>query len=75
MTIDVVFPSLRTLHRNLREIILHEAHGADKFGESNNWNCDPEVVSAVWALVHLCSSNEADDMSGLLADFISRVCS
>ncbi|XP_020270626.1 serine/threonine-protein kinase ATM [Asparagus officinalis] len=65
--------SLRALHRNLREIVFQETSVTNKYGDGHCWSCDPEVVTAVWNLVHLCNSSEADDMSGLLADFISRV--
>lgn len=38
------------------------------------WHSDPDVVSAVWILVDLCSSScVANEASSMLADFISRV--
>ncbi|XP_062191304.1 serine/threonine-protein kinase ATM isoform X2 [Phragmites australis] len=37
------------------------------------WCSDPDVVSAVWTLVDLCSSSSvANEASSVLADFISR---
>lgn len=39
----------------------------------NNWCCDSEIVSAAWKLVGICGSYDANNISGLLSDFISRV--
>jgi len=39
------------------------------------WCSDPDIVSAVWTLVDLCSSSPvANEASPVVADFISRVC-
>lgn len=67
--------SLRNLHKRLLagEIIEKRPNDMEKLCERTCWNDNPDVVSAVWVLVDLCSSNEASTMSGLLADFISRV--
>nr|XP_029123739.1 serine/threonine-protein kinase ATM isoform X3 [Elaeis guineensis] len=67
--------SLRHLHKKLvlGEIIQKETNVPDESGKSNCRNCDPDVVSAVWTLVGLCGSNEANNMSVLVADFISRI--
>ncbi|XP_064968170.1 serine/threonine-protein kinase ATM-like isoform X2 [Musa acuminata AAA Group] len=66
--------SLRNLHKRLLagEIIEKRPNDMEKLCERTCWNDNPDVVSAVWVLVDLCSSNEASTMSGLLADFISR---
>jgi hypothetical protein len=41
----------------------------------SSWCSDPDVVSAVWILVDLCSSSCVEnEASSVLADFISRVC-
>lgn len=71
-----MFFSVRDLHKKLvlGEIIQKETNAPDESGKSNCWNSDPDVVSAVWTVVGLCGSNEANDMSVLVADFISRVC-
>lgn len=67
--------SLRHLHKKLvlGEIIQKETNVTDGSGKSNCWNSNPDVVSAVWTLVGLSGSNEANDMSGLVADFIARI--
>lgn len=41
---------------------------------TNGWSCDSEIVNAVWNLVQLIGSDDANNISGLLADFISKVC-
>ncbi|URE12214.1 FATC domain [Musa troglodytarum] len=66
--------TLRNLHKRLLsgEIIEKRPNDMEKLCERTCWNDNPDVVSAVWVLVDLCSSNEASTMSGLLADFISR---
>ncbi|WOL02921.1 serine/threonine-protein kinase ATM [Canna indica] len=65
---------LRNLHKKLLsgEIIKKTQNDSEKMSERNFWNDDPDVVRAIWVLVDLCSSGEANATSGLLADFISR---
>lgn len=66
------FCSLQALHKKLLkgEIIQREKHVEDISGE-DHWNCDPKIVHAVWKLVGICGSNDAN--KSLLSDFISRV--
>ncbi|XP_058091812.1 serine/threonine-protein kinase ATM isoform X2 [Magnolia sinica] len=67
--------SLQTLHKKLvmREIIHPEKNAEDIREEFNCWHCEPEIVSAVWTLVGMCTSEDAKDIRELVADFISRV--
>ncbi|XP_072965614.1 serine/threonine-protein kinase ATM isoform X2 [Typha angustifolia] len=67
--------SLETLRAKLvsGEIILRETNTVEGTRESSCSGGDPDVVSAIWTLVGLCNSTEANDMSAVLADFISRV--
>ncbi|KAJ8476072.1 hypothetical protein OPV22_019799 [Ensete ventricosum] len=53
--------SLRNLHKRLisGEIIEKKPNDMEKLCERTCWNDHPDVVSAVWVLVDLCSSNEA----------------
>lgn len=37
------------------------------------WDGDHEIVPAVWTLVRLCGSDDADSVRALVSDFISRV--
>lgn len=38
-----------------------------------NWHSDTEIVSAVWTLVRMCSSDDSNCIRTLMSDFISRV--
>ncbi|CAN8254904.1 unnamed protein product [Cochlearia groenlandica] len=37
------------------------------------WHSDPEIVNAVWTLVRVSASDEADSMRLLVSDFLSKV--
>lgn len=69
------FVSLRNLHKKLMsgEIIEKKANDIGQVSKRRFWDNDPDVISAVWMLIDSCSSNEENVMSGMLADFISRV--
>ncbi|OWM90493.1 hypothetical protein CDL15_Pgr014796 [Punica granatum] len=41
--------------------------------ENGAWHEDQEVVQAVWTLVRICASDDADGVRMLVSDFISRV--
>ncbi len=59
----------------LGEIIYRGDVSVDNADTISCWHSDPDVVSAVWTLVDLCSSSSvANEASSVLADFISRVC-
>uniref|UniRef100_A0ACD5TS08 Uncharacterized protein n=1 Tax=Avena sativa TaxID=4498 RepID=A0ACD5TS08_AVESA len=62
--------SLRTHHKKL---LLGEIICRGDVDTVSCWRSDPDVVSAVWTLVDLCSSSSvANEASSVLADFISR---
>ncbi|XP_047054644.1 serine/threonine-protein kinase ATM isoform X1 [Lolium rigidum] len=67
--------SLRTHHKKLLlgEIICRGDVSVGNADTVSCWRSDPDVVSAVWTLVDLCSSSSvANEASSVLADFISR---
>jgi hypothetical protein len=69
--------SLRAYHKKLLlgEIIRRSDLSVADADMVSCWRSDPDVISAVWALVDLCSSSSiANEASSVLADFISRVC-
>ncbi|KAG9138050.1 hypothetical protein Leryth_001298 [Lithospermum erythrorhizon] len=69
----LLFWSLKALHKKLFST---DRPGDNKSGhvfESRVWQFDPEIVDAVWNLVHLCSFTHQDDSFALLSDFVSRV--
>ncbi|KAF8657076.1 hypothetical protein HU200_060414 [Digitaria exilis] len=67
--------SLRMYHKKLLlgEIISRSDLSAADTDIVNCWCSDPDIVSAVWTLVDLCSSSPvATEASPVVADFISR---
>ncbi|XP_020591737.1 serine/threonine-protein kinase ATM [Phalaenopsis equestris] len=72
---ELLLLSLQSLHKRLlmNEIIPQNSDAVYSAENANGWNSDPEIVNAVWNLVQLIGSDDANDISGLLADFISRV--
>ncbi|KAA8540818.1 hypothetical protein F0562_024781 [Nyssa sinensis] len=66
--------SLKALHKKLvmGEIFQGEKNTEDFFGDTY-WQCDPEIVHAVWTLFRMCGSDDANGFRALLSDFISRV--
>ncbi|XP_044341757.1 serine/threonine-protein kinase ATM isoform X1 [Triticum aestivum] len=66
--------SLRTHHKKLLsgEIICRGDVSVGNADTVSCWRSDPDVVSAVWTLVGLCSSSSVANEASVLADFISR---
>ncbi|KAF6991028.1 hypothetical protein CFC21_008158 [Triticum aestivum] len=72
---ELFLVSLRTHHKKLLlgEIICRGDVSVGNADTVSCWRSDPDVVSAVWTLVGLCSSSSvANEASSVLADFISR---
>ncbi|KAL5723782.1 non-specific serine/threonine protein kinase [Ranunculus cassubicifolius] len=71
----LLFWSLQTLHKKLLqgEIFRPVKNVHCTVEQFENWQCEPEIVSAVWMLVSMCGSNDANNIRGLVSDFISRV--
>lgn len=68
------FCSLQALHRKLvGGESFHVEENRENHAENTYWHSDPELVQAVWSLVHICSSEDADDARALVSDFISKV--
>ncbi|KAJ8427338.1 hypothetical protein Cgig2_030603 [Carnegiea gigantea] len=66
--------SLQALHRKLvGGEIFHVEENRENHAEYTYWHSDPELVQAVWSLVHICGSEDADDARALVSDFISKV--
>lgn len=38
-----------------------------------DWHSDHEIVHAVWTLVRMCGSDDANSIRALVSDFVSRV--
>ncbi|PKA53876.1 Serine/threonine-protein kinase ATM [Apostasia shenzhenica] len=72
---ELMLWSLKSLHKRLLmyEIIPQNRDATHKEHEKYGWNCDPEIVNAVWNLVQLIGSDDNANMMGLLSDFISMV--
>lgn len=64
--------SLQALHNKL---IASEASQEETNVETADtfWHSDDEIVNAVWTLVRMSASDEADSMRLLVSDFLSRV--
>lgn len=64
--------SLQALHNKL---IASEVSQEDTNGETAEtfWQSDDEIVNAVWTLVRVSASDEADSMRLLVSDFLSRI--
>ncbi|GAB4845684.1 hypothetical protein Ancab_039087 [Ancistrocladus abbreviatus] len=64
--------SLQKLHGKLRggEIFSLEGSRDNAVGD---WHCDFEMVQAVWSLVRLFGSEDANNVQSMVSDFISRV--
>ena len=80
ITLFILFLYFLSLHTHHEQLLLGEIIGRGDVSVGNAdtiscWRSDPDVVSAVWTLVDLCSSSSvANEASSVLADFISRVC-
>lgn len=75
MLIHMVYPfSLQALHKKL---LMDETCWSGKNVEdlvaNRYWHGDREIVSAVWTLVRMCGSDDANSFRALVSDFISRV--
>ncbi|XP_019058626.1 PREDICTED: serine/threonine-protein kinase ATM isoform X2 [Tarenaya hassleriana] len=64
--------SLQALHK---KFIAVEASREDNNIKTADivWHSDNEIVNAVWTLVHMSASDEADSMRSLVSDFVSKV--
>ncbi|TVU22297.1 hypothetical protein EJB05_31982 [Eragrostis curvula] len=73
---ELFLSSLRMYHKKLLlgEIICRGDLSVADADIVSCWHSDPDVVSAVWILVDLCSSScVGNEASSVLADFIARV--
>ncbi|PRQ24322.1 putative non-specific serine/threonine protein kinase [Rosa chinensis] len=66
--------SLQALHKKLLlgETFQIEKNAADRV-EDRYWHCDDEIMTAVWTMVRMCGSEDANSIRVLVSDFISRV--
>lgn len=66
--------SLQALHKKLLlgETFQIEKNAADPV-EDRDWHCDDEIMNAVWTMVRMCDSEDANGIRVLVSDFISRV--
>lgn len=64
--------SLQALHKKLLmgESSVNELHFDAR---STQWHDDPEIVDAVWTLVRMCGSEDANSVRALVSDLLSRV--
>ncbi|GMY24943.1 serine/threonine-protein kinase ATM isoform X1 [Fagus crenata] len=66
--------SLQALHKKL---LMGDTCQSRKNSEDlltdRYWHGDHEIVHAVWTLVRMCGSDDADGVRALVSDFISRV--
>ncbi|XP_031372225.1 serine/threonine-protein kinase ATM isoform X2 [Punica granatum] len=60
--------SLQALHKKFLAAVSFQREW-----ENGAWHEDQEVVQAVWTLVRICASDDADGVRMLVSDFISRV--
>ncbi|XP_020523147.1 serine/threonine-protein kinase ATM isoform X2 [Amborella trichopoda] len=67
--------SLQIFHRKLlsKELFQSQENSNDNYSMLESWNCEPEIVSAVWKLVDMCASDDGINLRGMVADFVSRV--
>nr|CAN75030.1 hypothetical protein VITISV_026825 [Vitis vinifera] len=70
----IVSSILQALHKKLLvgEICRGEKNVKDVIGDTC-WRADQDIVHAVWNLVHMCGSDDANSVRALVSDFISRV--
>ncbi|KAF8094951.1 hypothetical protein N665_0348s0034 [Sinapis alba] len=64
--------SLQALHNKLIATKASQGESNVETGD-NFWHSDDEIVNAVWTLVRVSASDEADSMRLLASDFLSRV--
>ncbi|KAF5476799.1 hypothetical protein F2P56_003496 [Juglans regia] len=66
--------SLQALHKKLlMDETFRIGMNAEDLVTNGYWDDDHEIVPAVWTLVRLCGSDDADSVRALVSDFISRV--
>ena len=53
--------------------LFHVEESQENHAENTYWHSAPELVQAVWSLVHICGSEDAKDARALVSDFISKV--
>ncbi|KAJ0047583.1 hypothetical protein Pint_15443 [Pistacia integerrima] len=62
---------LQALHKKL---LMNETSQREKKAEDVvDWHSDHEIVHAVWTLVRMCGSDDANSIRALVSDFVSRV--
>lgn len=65
--------SLQAFHRKLLGGEgFHVAGGTGSYATGSCWQSDLEIVQAVWSLVRICGSQDADARA-LVSDLISKV--
>ncbi|XP_068483746.1 serine/threonine-protein kinase ATM isoform X2 [Phaseolus vulgaris] len=70
----LLLSSLQALHKKLLNVeTLQRGGKVEGFSKDIYWQGDQEIVHAVWKLVHMCGSNDANEVRELVSDFISRV--
>ncbi|XP_044477149.1 serine/threonine-protein kinase ATM isoform X3 [Mangifera indica] len=63
--------SLQALHKKL---LMNEISQREKKAEDVvDWHSDHEIIYAVWSLVRMCGSDDANGIRALVSDFVSRV--
>ncbi|GAV63786.1 PI3_PI4_kinase domain-containing protein/FAT domain-containing protein/FATC domain-containing protein, partial [Cephalotus follicularis] len=66
--------SIQALHKKLlMEETFQSEQSADEVLENTSWHEDKEIVDAVWTLVRMCSSDDANNIRALVSDFISMI--
>ncbi|XP_038683516.1 serine/threonine-protein kinase ATM isoform X2 [Tripterygium wilfordii] len=70
----LLLSSVQGLHKKLlrTESSLRERE-AKYLVEDTDWYHDHEIIHAIWSLARMCSLDDANDISSLVSDFISRV--
>lgn len=66
--------SVHALHKKLlMGESFQRGRNAKNEGEDVHWHLDPEIVQAIWMLVRICGSDDANSIRPLVSDFVSRV--
>ncbi|KAG0491470.1 hypothetical protein HPP92_004868 [Vanilla planifolia] len=65
---------IESLHEKLlmNDIIPHNRDVLEREW-NNGWNCDSDIVNAVWNLFQLINTDDANDICGMLSDFVARI--
>ncbi|XP_065875882.1 serine/threonine-protein kinase ATM isoform X2 [Euphorbia lathyris] len=67
-------PSIQALHKKLLMAEnFWKQRNTENVVEEIDWHCDPEITEAVWTLVRMCGSDDANSIRPLVSDFVSRV--